>query len=47
MDRFKQTIKPWITIVIMLITWYFVSKLKLVSAYVLPSPQKVFLHFGI
>lgn len=45
MDRFKQTIKPWITIVIMVITWYFVSKLKLVSVYVLPSPQKVFFTF--
>lgn len=45
MNKFKQNIKPWITILFILCIWYFICQLKIVSDYVLPSPQKVFFTF--
>lgn len=45
MNKLKQNIKPFITIGFILLLWYVVSKLKIVSDYILPSPQKVFFTF--
>lgn len=41
----KKEFKPFVFIILILIIWYVVASLKIVSAYALPSPQKVFTTF--
>jgi len=37
----KKVIKTWITITALLLVWFIVTKMNLVSSYILPSPGKV------